>query len=132
MGGSGQKWRGNYGAINGWCGYRTGQTEPIPCGVATFAGDWNSVGEQFSAPLSIYQDGSKLVATLSLPSGKVTIEGSIDSIKATGVWTQPGGTSSSFTWYLINSVQFNGNYDGSKKWCGFRSGANAPADCLKP
>ncbi len=132
MGGSGVKWRGNYNAVNGWCGYRAGETEPSPCGVGTFTGDWNTVGEGFKAPLTIYQDGSGLVGTLYLPSGNVQMNGSIDSIKATGVWNQPGGTSNTFTWYLINAVQFNGNYDGDKKWCGYRTGASAPADCFKP
>lgn len=132
MGGSGKKWRGNYSAVNGWCGYRAGETEPTPCGVGTFSGDWNSVGQDFAAPLSIYQDGSTLVGTLKLPSGDVRIDGSIAGTTASGVWNQPGGTSNTFTWYLLNAGQFNGNYDGSKKWCGYRNGNTQPADCFKP
>ncbi len=132
LGGSGKKWRGNYNAVNGWCGYRAGETEPAPCGVASFAGDWNTVAETFNAPLSIYQDGSQLIGTLVLPSGNVPLNGSIDGTKATGVWNQPGGTSSTFTWYLLNATQLNGNYDGNKKWCGYRTGSSAPATCLAP
>ena len=132
MGGSGVKWRGNYNAVNGWCGYRAGETEPAPCGVGTFTGNWNTVGESFNAPLNIYQDGSKLVGTLTLSSGNVQMNGSIDGVKASGTWNQPGGASSTFTWYLINAVQFNGNYNGDKKWCGYRTGADAPAQCFKP
>jgi hypothetical protein len=132
MGGSGVKWRGNYSAVNGWCGYRAGQTAPTPCGVGTFSGDWNTVGQDFTALLNIYQDGSQLVGTLKLPSGDVRIDGTIDGVKASGVWNQPGGTSNSFAWYLLNAVQFNGNYDGSKKWCGYRTGSAAPAECFKP
>ena len=132
LGGSGAKWRGNYNSVDGWCGYRSGQTEPSPCGVATFTGDWNTVGEQFNAPLNLYQDGSQLIGTLVLPSGNVTMNGSIDGTKASGTWNQPGGTSNTFTWYLLNPLQFNGNYDGDKKWCGYRSGSSAPAECYKP
>jgi hypothetical protein len=33
---------------------------------------------------------------------------------------------------LLNAVQFNGNYDGSKQWCGYRSGSSQPAECFKP
>ncbi len=132
LGGSGKKWRGNYNAINGWCGYRAGETEPSPCGVATFTGDWNTVAETFNAPLSIYQDGSQLVGTLVLPSGNVTMNGSIDGTKATGVWNQAGGASSTFTWYVLNATQFNGNYDGNKKWCGYRTGSSAPTTCFAP
>jgi hypothetical protein len=132
MGGSGKKWRGNYSAVNGWCGYRAGETEPSPCGVGTFTGDWNSVGQDFSAPLSIYQDGDALVGTLKLSSGDVRIDGTINGTKASGVWNQPGGTSNSFVWYLLNAAQFNGNYSGAKMWCGFRSGGTQPAECFKP
>lgn len=131
LGGSGKKWRGNYNAVSGWCGYRSGESEPAPCGVGTFAGDWNSVGQDFTAPLSIYQDGSSLVGTLKLASGDVRINGTIDGVKASGTWNQPGGTASSFAWNLLNPVQFNGNYDGTKKWCGYRSGSVAPAECFK-
>jgi hypothetical protein len=132
MGGSGQKWRGNYSAVNGWCGYRAGQTEPSPCGVGTFSGDWNTVGQDFTALLSVYQDGDTLVGTLKLPSGDVRIDGKIDGVKASGVWNQPGGTSNTYAWYLLNALQFNGNYDGSKKWCGYRNGSSQPAECFKP
>ena len=132
LGGSGVKWRGNYDGVNGWCGYRAGETEPSPCGVGTFTGDWNTVGQAFNALVNIYQDGSQLVGTVKLPTGDVRMDGTINGVKATGVWNQPGGTSNTFTWYLLNATQFNGNYDGDKKWCGARTGSAIPADCLKP
>jgi hypothetical protein len=132
MGGSGVKWRGNYNGINGWCGYRAGETQPSPCGVGTFTGDWNTVGQGFSALVNIYQDGDQLVGTVKLSTGDVKMDGSIDGVKATGVWNQPGGTSNSFTWYLLNAAQFNGNYDGDKQWCGARAGSAIPAECFKP
>ncbi len=127
LGGSNNKWRGNYNSVNGWCGYRAGETEPAPCGVGTFAGDWNVIGETFSGLMSIYQDGRQF--TGSYAGG--TVNGTIDGSQATGTWTG-GGASGPFTWYLLNPLQFNGNYDSSKKWCGYRSGGSQPADCFKP
>ena len=127
IGGSNNKWRGNFNSTNGWCGYRVGETEPAPCGVGTFAGDWNVIGETFSGPMSLYQDGRQF--TGSYVGG--TVNGTIDGSKATGTWTS-GGLSGPFAWYLLNPVQFNGNYDGVKKWCGYRSGSSQPAECFKP
>ncbi len=127
LGGSNNKWRGNYNSVNGWCGYRSGETEPAPCGVGTFAGDWNVVGETFSGAMSIGQDGRQFTGTY--PNG--TVNGTIDGSTATGTWTS-GGSSGPFTWYLLNATQFNGNYDTSKKWCGYRSGGSQPTECLKP
>jgi Ig-like domain from next to BRCA1 gene len=128
IGGSNSKWRGNYNSVNGWCGYRSGETEPDPCGVGTFAGDWNVVGDAFTGPMNIYQDGRQFTGTYM---GSGTVNGSIDGNTATGTWAN-GGLSGSFTWYLLNALQFNGNYDGSKKWCGYRSGGSQPAECFKP
>ena len=127
MGGSNNKWRGNYNSVNGWCGYRSGEMEPIPCGVGTFAGEWNAIGETFSGQMNIYQDGRQFTGSYT----GSTVNGTIDGSKATGTWAG-GGASGPFTWYLLNPLQFNGNYDGSKKWCGYRSGGSQPAECLKP
>jgi hypothetical protein len=128
IGGTNNKWRGNYNSVNGWCGYRSGETEPVPCGVGTFAGDWNVVGDAFTGPMNIYQDGRQFTGTYM---GTGTVNGTIDGSKATGTWSN-GGSSGPFTWYLLNALQFNGNYDGSKKWCGFRSGGTQPVECFKP
>ena len=88
--------------------------------------------EDFTALVNVYQDGDTLVGTLKLPTGDVRVDGKIDGVKASGVWNQTGGTSNSFTWYLLNATQFNGNYNGDKKWCGYRTGSSAPATCLAP
>lgn len=128
MGGTNNKWRGNYNSITGWCGYRASETAPDPCGVGTFAGDWNVVGDDFTGPMSIYQDGRQFTGTYM---GSGTVNGTIDGATATGTWVN-GGSAGSFKWYLLNALQFNGNYEGSKKWCGFRSGGTQPVECFKP
>lgn len=129
LGGTGVKWRGNYDAVNAWCGHRAGETDPAPCGVGTFTGDWNVLCAGCDGAMSIAQDGR----TFSGVYVNGTVEGTIDGITATGVWRKTGdGTTGPFTWYLIGSQQFSGNYGGANQWCGYRSGSGAPSPCLKP
>ncbi len=127
MGGTGLKWRGNYNATNGWCGHRAGETDPAPCGVGTFEGNWNVLCVTCDGPMSISQDGRTFTGTYV----NGTVEGTIDGVTATGTWKTTGGTSGPFTWYLLNGLQFNGNYGGTNQWCGYRSGSGAPSPCLK-
>ncbi len=126
MGGSGVKWRGNYGAINTWCGHRTGESDPSPCGVGTFDGNWMAVCEGCNGAIQIIQDGKDFTGTYV----NGTFSGTIDGIKATGTW-QAGPNRGLFTWYLLNSQQFNGNYNGGSKWCGYKSGSSEPSPCLR-
>jgi hypothetical protein len=128
LGGTGGKWRGNFNSVNGWCGYRVGETEPAPCGVGTFAGDWNAVCTSCDGPMQIYQDGRNFNGTYV----NGTVQGTIDGVKATGAWSNKEGLTGPLTWYLLNAVQFNGNYNGANQWCGYRGGSSAPAECLKP
>ena len=129
LGGTGVKWRGNYDAVNAWCGHRTGETDPAPCGVGTFAGDWNVLCAGCDGTLSITQDGREFSGVYV----NGTVDGTIDGLTATGVWhTTSDGTTGLLTWYLIGSQQFNGNYNGLHQWCGYRSGTGAPTPCLKP
>jgi hypothetical protein len=129
IGGAGLKWRGNYNAISPWCGHRAGETDPAPCGVATFAGDWNVLCTGCDGAMSIAQDGRLFNGTYV----NGTVEGTIDGVAATGTWRKTSdGTTGPLTWFLINGQQFNGNYGGTNQWCGYRSGSGAPAPCLKP
>jgi hypothetical protein len=129
IGGTGLKWRGNYNAINAWCGHRTGETDPSPCGVGTFAGAWNVLCTNCDGAMSITQDGRLFSGTYV--SG--TVEGTIDGTTATGTWHRTSdGTTGPLTWFLLNGQQFNGNRSGTKQWCGYRSGSGAPTPCLKP
>ena len=128
MGGTGLKWRGNFDAINGWCGHRTGQTDPAPCSVSTFTGDWYAVCVGCDGAMHLDQDGRNFTGTYA--GG--TVDGTIDGVTAVGTWHKTDSTSGPFTWYLINGQQFNGNYSGTNQWCGYRSGSGAPSPCLKP
>lgn len=127
LGGTGVKWRGNYNGTESWCGHREGETDPAPCGVGTFAGDWFVLCTGCDGPMKIAQDGRLLTGTFV----NGTLNGTIDGITATGTWRKNDGSTGSFTWYLLNGVQFNGNGGGSNQWCGYRSGSGAPTPCLK-
>lgn len=128
LGGTNVKWRGNYNSVNGWCGYRSGETEPAPCGVGTFSGDWNVVCTSCDGPMRIYQDGRNFNGTYV----NGTVQGTIDGTKATGTWITNEGLTGPLTWYLLNTIQFNGNYNATNPWCGYRGGSSAPTECLKP
>jgi hypothetical protein len=129
LGGTGLKWRGNYDAVNAWCGHRPGETDPAPCGVGTFAGDWNVLCAGCDGALSIAQDGRAFSGVYV----NGTVDGTLDGITATGVWRRTSdGATGPFTWYLMGSQQFNGNSGGVNQWCGYRSGSGAPSPCLKP
>jgi hypothetical protein len=126
MGGSGVKWRGNFGSVYSWCGHRAGESDPSPCGVGTFNGNWMAVCAGCNGAMQIVQDGKDFAGTYV----NGTFSGTIDGVKATGTW-QTGSNSGSLTWHLINSKQFNGNYDGGSKWCGYKSGSSEPSPCLR-
>lgn len=129
IGGAGVKWRGNYDAVNAWCGHRPGETDPAPCGVGTFAGEWNVLCAGCDGAMSITQDGRNFTGTYI----NGTVEGTIDGTTATGTWRKSSdGTTGPLAWFLLNGQQFNGNYGGTNQWCGYRSGSGAPAPCLKP
>jgi hypothetical protein len=126
---SNTKWRGNWDGINGWCAHRSGDSDPNPCSVGLFNGDWTVVcgGGICSGAMHIDQNGQNFTGTYI----NGTIGGTINGNVATGQW-HVGGSSGDIKWYLISSKQFNGNYGGSNEWCGYRGGASAPSPCLKP
>jgi len=126
LGGSGVKWRGNLGGIYSWCGHRAGESDPAPCGVGTFDGNWMAVCVGCDGAMQIVQDGKDFTGTYI----NGTVSGTIDGTTATGAW-QAGPNRGPLTWYLINSKQFNGNYNGGSKWCGYKSGSSEPSPCLR-
>jgi hypothetical protein len=126
---SGNKWRGNYNAAAQWCGHRSGDTDPTPCGVGTFDGTWTvQCGAGCSVPMSIVQDGNKWTATY--PSG--VMNGTIDGVLATGHYLYQNTTPGTIALKLLNANQFTGNYDTVNEWCGYRGGAGVPSPCLGP
>lgn len=126
------KWRGNWDSVNGWCGHRTGETDPAPCAVGTFHGNWiDKCTGGCSGTVQIEQNGQNFTATYY--DGSRTVEGTIDGNTLTGTW-HSGGSVGSVQWFLLNKNQFNGNYNVTFEWCAYRasSGAALPATCLAP
>ncbi len=131
LNGSQTKWRGNYGGTVGWCAHRTGDTNPAPCGVGTFDGDWTATCAGCNGAMHIDQNGQNFTGTYH--GGDRTVDGTIDGNVVTGQWHN-GGLSGPMTWNLVNYNKLQGNYGGSNQWCGVRdgSGASVPVPCLWP
>ena len=132
------KWRGNWDSTNGWCGHRTGDSDPAPCGVGTFNGNWvDQCGTgSCNGLVHIEQNGQNFTGTYY--DGSRTIDGTIDGNTLTGKW-HAGTNSGAIQWFLLNQNQFNGHYidaDGTTRyrWCAYRqgSGATLPATCDAP
>jgi len=124
------KWRGNYNGVTTWCGHRTGESDPSPCGVGTFEGDWTATCLFCNGAMHIDQDGKNFTGTYV----NGTVDGTIDGNDATGQWHQSPTISGDIHWHLINRDKFQGNYGGASPWCGVRdgSGASVPSPCLWP
>ncbi len=129
LNGSQTKWRGNWDGVNGWCAHRTGDSDPAPCGVGTFDGDWTAVCSGCNGAMHIDQNGQNFTGTYV----NGTIDGTIDGAKLTGNYHCCAGETNSIVFFLLNYNQFNGNYtSGAGHWCGYRGGAIAPSPCLAP
>jgi hypothetical protein len=126
---SGKKWRGNFDAVSVWCGHRTGESDPDPCGVGTFEGVWTVCAPDCVVTMKIVQDGNKWTATYD----NGTMEGTIENTIATGTYLYaPTSFPGTVGLRLLNANQFTGNYDTVNDWCGYRAGASKPSPCLGP
>jgi hypothetical protein len=128
LGSSGKKWRGNYNAVAQWCGHRSGDTDPTPCGVGTFEGVWTVCAPSCVVTMTIVQDGNQWTATYD----NGTMEGTIDGVLAKGNYLYQNTTPGTIALKLLNANQFTGNYDTVHDWCGYRNGAGMPSPCLGP
>ncbi len=133
---SGQTFDGNFnsGAFK-WCGARTGQNFPAGC---AFAGAWIANVNGGAGSLNLTQNGTGVSGTYSNGSSSGTIESGAISYSGgqavlTGTWRLSASLSGPFKFYLFgyNDLQFNGNYNTSFAWCGWRSGSSQPSPCLR-
>lgn len=124
----GTTWSGNWNQAINWCGYREGQSQPSPCGIASWYGNWNTfhfIGEQ----MILFQDGTRVFGTYAGTEGK--IEATANNTTLSGSWTR-GDTTGNMQFFLMNDgTQFNGNWNNNQQWCGTRSGSNFPNPCLR-
>jgi serine/threonine protein kinase len=125
----GNSWIGNWDKTAAWCGYRGGEPEPTPCGVATWYGDWTTdCSPAICGDLTLTQNGSEV--TGSYAAGEGTITATASNTTLTGTWTRNANSGSLQFFALENGDRFNGNYNGSFGWCGRRAGAEFPDPCL--
>ena len=125
-----QTWIGNWDKTAAWCGYRDGQTEPTPCGVATWYGDWTTnCGPSGCGTLSLTQDGTEVEGTYANEDG--ALEATANGTVLTGTWNRNDTSGPIQFFALENGDRFNGNYNnGNFAWCGHRTGADFPDPCL--
>lgn len=125
----GESWIGNWDKTAAWCGYRDGQPQPNPCGVATWYGDWTTdCGPSDCATVSLTQNGTEVAGTYA--DGDGTIEAEASSTQLNGTWARSGNSGDLQFFALENGERFNGNYNDNFAWCGHRTGADFPDTCL--
>jgi hypothetical protein len=128
--GSGLRWHGNFNKTTQWCGHRAGQSDLSPCGVSTWYGTWTTNCDSGACgDMTLTQVGDSVNGTYAGGGGSIT--GTVNGTELTGTWTR-SGTSGLFKFFMMsNGQQFQGNFNTSFGWCGFRSGSSLPSPCLK-
>jgi serine/threonine protein kinase len=125
----GQSWIGNWNKTAEWCGYRDGEPEPNPCGVATWYGNWTTdCGPANCGTLSLTQDGTEVEGTYAGGIGE--IEATANGTVLNGSWTRNNTSGDMQFFALENGERFNGNFNDTFAWCGHRAGADFPEPCL--
>lgn len=130
---SGNTFDGNWGGSNKWCGAKSGKTFPDKC---SFQGDFkNQVGTTANCDMSLSRTNNSVTGTYcnGTVSGTVSYSGSANEALLNGTWKIGAGTTGPFTFYLLgySAKQFQGNYNTSWRWCGWRSDSSMPANCLR-
>lgn len=124
----GTSWQGSWNRTAVWCGAQPGALLPNPCGIVSWAGDWQtSCGTGACRQLTLAQNGASVEG--SYANGKGTISGTVDGTTMSGNWTR-GNNSGSFQFFLQpNGTQFSGNFDATYPWCGHDGSSEIPDPC---
>jgi hypothetical protein len=126
--GNNKKFRGNWDKTFTWCGWRSGNDAPSPCGVSSWYGTWETACDTSNcSTMTLLQDGRDVVGTYADGSG--TVEGTVSGTVFSGDWKR-GGTGSFKFFMQDGGNRFNGNWNTENEWCGFREGAGYPSPCL--
>lgn len=128
---NGQRFRGNWDRYHDWCGHREGSSDPSPCGVASWYGTWTTnCSPSTCGNIIITQDGENIEG--SYAGGDGSISGTVSGNELTGSWYRNNSSGSIQFFMFSNANQFNGNYNGSSGWCGYRGAAGQPGTCKAP
>lgn len=126
----GSSWQGSWNRTAVWCGAQPGTPLPNPCGLVSWAGEWQtSCGTGACRQLSITQNGANIEG--SYASGNGTISGTASGTTISGTWTR-GNNSGTFQFFLQpGGTQFSGNFDATYPWCGHDGSSDLPEPCLR-
>ncbi len=135
LGAGGNTFDGNWNGAYQWCGAKSGMAFPSGCG---FAGSWTTAydppqGKTICA-MNLTQKDSSVTGTYCngiIDGGSISFTSGF--VKLTGTWHFGSVNSGPFVFYLpvYTSSQFQGDYNTSLDWCGYRGGASKPSPCLK-
>ena len=128
MNGAGSNFDGHWSTANQWCGVRSGNSLQNGCG---WSGKWNLGGAGTVANLT--QTGSSVSGTyVNITNGTVSGTITSDVFTLTGNWHINSNTGT-FKWVMVSQAlvpqKFQGNWDGTNPWCGYRDGTTAPSPC---
>ncbi len=124
-------WQGNWNKTYSWCGVRSGDLYPSPCGVATWYGEWNTQcngSSDLCGVVNLTQHGAVVEGVYADGAGEIS--GTASGSTLSGNWLR-GASSGSIAFYIQGEgTQFNGNFNDDFDWCGRREAASLPDPCL--
>lgn len=109
---------------------RTPTPTPAPA-IGNFNGHWNLAGASQGAGAStdLMQSGINVVGTFFNGTSTGAISGFVTGDTLTGQW-RVGAVNGTFVWSLTGAnQQFQGNWNTSNDWCGWRNGSTQPVPC---
>lgn len=124
----GLSWYGNWNKSYDWCGYREGGVAPVPCGVATWYGEWDTECSTSGCALMTLEQNGEFVEG-AYADGAGTLSGTVAGTVLTGNWVRTNNSGSVKFFMQDEGVQFNGNWNDDFPWCGHRQGASDPDPC---
>jgi hypothetical protein len=96
-----------------------------------FGGHWNFGGTALVAGsfADLQQNGASIVGTYFNNGSDGVISGFIDGDTLAGQW-RVGPSTGTFIWSLTsNHQQFQGTWNDTNDWCGWRNGSSQPFPC---
>jgi len=98
---------------------------PIP---GAWTGSWDSSCEILGCgKVNITQTGNEVSGDYS--DGNGSISGTVQGNRMSGNWSLGGATGSFDFWLAEDGKTWQGNWDRTYSWCGFRGGSEAPNPC---
>ena len=128
---NGDSFTGNFNGSTAWCGARTGKPFPANC---SFSGNWTAnVAGNRNCSMKLVRTDLSVEGTYcnGTVSGEISYGGNANETILTGTWST--NNRGPFKLYLIgyDGLQFQGNWDKTNAWCGWRANQTAPSPCLR-